>query len=284
MKKFKSFYEEVISEVGREEMPTANEVFEYLSQYFPDNRTTGSIVDHWGLYGNKDVKNKKVTKILLCTTAGKQVIKMFKEGKYDLLVMHHDTKIKPNIPVIIFHTTMDTAVAGHNGYFAKKFGMTDVVQEEYSVEGEIWKELGLEEFMQLLEKRGFKIDGLVWENKEQIEKYGKGIKRIIYCAGMGGMLIDPSSLSHMKWEGKKGLDMRNVQGIDAYITGELTDSPENTPNNFKYIIELGHANSEKPLFKWMKVKLQNRWQNLIIDLAPNEIEYQFANDKSGMTI
>lgn len=283
--KFNILYSRFFNESSvRDEDPTVGDVFDYLSRYYIDNTKEGSYAgDRYGLYFNSEKeRSRRVRRVFLCTTLDDRV-KRYIEGRgYDLVISHHPGYYD-KVPYIIFHTTMDSAeVGGHNSYFARKMGLgADVIQGEYTVEGEIWKEISLEEFMNLLEKRGFHIDGVVYENKREVEKYGRGIKRVMYCAGMGGMLIDKNSLESTKWINKKGLDMRNVVGVDVFVTGELTKSPKKTPTNFKYIIELGHASSEKPAFKWVKEKLRNRWKNLEIDLAPNEIEYQFSKDFTG---
>jgi putative NIF3 family GTP cyclohydrolase 1 type 2 len=91
------------------------------------------------------------------------------------------------------------------------------------------------------------------------------------------MLINNNVLENMDWNNHKEFDLRNVSK-DVFVTGEIIDSKDLRNNKFKYVIELGHTSSEKPLFKWMKNEILNRWKNLQVDITDNSIDY-FGRDK-----
>lgn len=254
----KDLIRDVLNErTERSGFPTQKEIADFLAQYFPKETEEQRLFnDHWGLYSKKP--ESIVKRVLMCTTPGSEVVNYFKKNKYDLLISHHDMLHHSGIPQIIYHSTMDVNQKGHNMYFVRKMGLRNFRQlHAVAVEGDIYKPLTLEEFKQYLEKHGFEIKGLVWENKHADDK----IQSVMYCSGLGGYLIGRNHI----------VDVSN-HPADVYVTGELMTNPNNTPNKFKYIIELSHTTSEKPLFKWLKTRLANRWQNLEIDLAPADID------------
>jgi putative NIF3 family GTP cyclohydrolase 1 type 2 len=242
----------------RSGIPTQQEVSNFLSKYFPEEAKEDKLFgDNWGLFSADP--SKPVKRILLCTTATRAVIQSFITGGYDLLISHHDNLYNlPEVPQIIYHSTMDESVHGHNVYFMRKMGLTNVKQyHQVLLKGDLYKPLTLEEFKQYLSKHGFEIEGLVWESPNADDK----IQSVLYCSGGGGLLMGPNHI----------VDASKVKA-DVYVTGELYTHPDRTPNQFKYLIELGHTVSEKPLFKWMKNILKNRWETLEIDLAGKEID------------
>jgi putative NIF3 family GTP cyclohydrolase 1 type 2 len=241
----------------RSGFPTQQEIANFLGKYFPEETEEQKLFhDHWGLYSK--TPDKVVKRILLCTTPTSSIVDYFKKTGYDLLISHHDMLSNNNVPQIIYHSTMDINQKGHNMYFVRKMGLRNFRQlHAVAVEGDLYKPLTLDEFKAYLEKHGFEINGLVWENENADNK----IQSVMYCSGMGGYLI-----------GKNHIVDVSKHTADVYVTGELMAHPNNTPNQFKYIIELGHTSSEKPIFKWVKTRLANRWQNLEIDLAPKDID------------
>lgn len=244
---------------NREGFPTQQEIANFLAKYYPEESAEDKLFhDHWGLFTQN--KEGVVKRVLLCTTPTSQIINFAKENKYDLVISHHDFLFNhPEVPQIIYHSTMDEAEKGHNQYFIMKMGLKNKKQyHKVLVGGDLYKPLTLEQFKQHLIRRGFEINGVVWSNPNADDQ----IESVLYCSGLGGYLLGPNHI----------IDATKYQA-DVYVTGELTTNPDNMRNNpFKYIIELGHTSSEKPLFKWVKNMLLNRWRNIEVDLASNEMD------------
>ena len=245
----------------KEGLPSQIEVTNYLARIYPEESPEWKLFcDRWGLFS--DTPNKIVKKILLATTPTGQVRNYFKEHYYDLLVCHHDFLL--DVPQVIMHIAMDIEPKGHNGFFAKKFGLTHTKQiAGIFYHGFLPKPLSLKELSELLNRKGFGIDGYVWSNGKADNE---PIHDILYCSGMGGL-----ALTHVGWENTP-LRVNDFKA-DVFITGELTADIDKTPHKFNHIIELGHTNSEKPLFEWIRNYLKNRWSNLEIDLANNSIDF-----------
>ena len=270
--KFKKIYQLVCEKSTRDELPTQQEVCNFLAKFYPKESENKLFNDNWGLLSK--TPDKLVTKILLCTTPTIEILNLFEDENYDLLISHHD--IPCGVSQIIFHSIMDEAARGHNSNFAMRIGLKNVIKNQVTVEGNLYKDMTIYELLKLIEKRGFKVNGLVWRNKKKVEDPKlQLIKSIVFCSGHGGMLISNRTLEMMKWQNTE-FDLRNNLA-DVYVTGQLVSHPDKTPTQFKYIIELGHTSSEKPLFKWVKINLQNRWKNLQVDLAPKSIDY-FCQD------
>lgn len=249
----------LLEQTNRLGFPTQQEIANFLAKYYPEESAEDKLFhDHWGLYS----KNPEgiVKRVLLCTTPTSTIIQFAKANKYDLVISHHDFLFNnPDVPQIIYHSAMDESENGHNVYFMRKLGLRNIQQyHKVLLRGDLYKTMTLEEFKNHLIRRGFEINGLVWESPNADNQ----ISSVLYCSGMGGMLLGPNHI----------IDARN-HPADVYVTGELTSNPANVSNNpFKYIIELGHTSSEKPLFKWVKNMIKNRWQNLEVDLADKEMD------------
>ena len=248
----------LMERTNREGFPTQQEVADFLAQYYPEEKEEDKLFhDSWGLYSKNPTGIVK--KILLCTTLTQELIQHSKDNHYDLLVSHHDFKFNhPDVPQIIYHSAMDEADKGHNMYFVRKMGLQNFrALHKVVVGGDMYKPMTLDEFKAKLISAGFEINGLVWESPEA----DNNIQSVWYCSGMGGMLLGPNHI----------IDISKVPA-DVYVTGELISDPAKTKTQFKYIIELGHTSSEKPLFKWIKNMLRNRWQNVQVDLADNVMD------------
>lgn len=249
----------LLERTDRSGLPSQKEIANFLARYYPEESKEDKLFhDNWGLYSKNP--DGVVKKILLCTTPTQNIIQFAKNNQYDLVISHHDFLFNnPDVPQIIYHSAMDEAERGHNQYFMRKLGLRNIQQHhKVLLSGQLYKPLTLDEFKNHIIKRGFEINGLVWESSNADNK----ISTVLYCSGMGGMLLSPNHI----------IDARN-HPADVYVTGELTSNPDYIRNNpFKYIIELGHTSSEKPLFKWVKNMLRNRWQNVIVDLADKEMD------------
>ena len=259
----KDIYQE-IDEATRNEFPTQQEVADYLAQWFPNEESAESklFADKWGLYS----ANPKgiVQKIMLATTPTRKVFTYARNQGYGLLITHHNTEFKDKgqMGQIIYHSTMDSSNYGHQPYFAKKMGLKNVRKlHDIVYMGELYKPLTLDEFKDYLEKHSFKIGGKIYVNQD----IGDGlIRTVVYCSGGGGLLVGQNEVSK---------EIMDVSGVDAdvYVTGQMYEQGIKGMK-FKYVVELGHTNSEQPLFKDIKVKLQNRWANVQIDIADKAID------------
>jgi putative NIF3 family GTP cyclohydrolase 1 type 2 len=258
----------------RNSLPTQKEVEQYLMKFYPQDTENKLFHDHYGLYSK--TPNNTVNKILLCTTATYEVVQKFKAENFDLLVSHHDNIAR--VPQIIFHSIMDEAEAGHNVYFAKRMGLQNFKKGEVSCAGEIYKPLTLDEFLVYLNKHGFEVKGVIHKNNT-VKRDNDLIKSVVYTAGLGGMLINDQSLQGMGWEDNPLFDFRNIEA-DVYVTGQVISKYDLDNNKFKYIIELSHTTSEKPLFKRIHNQLKNRWPKLTVEVTDNEIDY-FGQDRSN---
>jgi len=259
---------------SRDSLPTQKEVEQYLAKFYPKAGENKLFHDNWGLYSK--TPEAEVNKILLCTTATREVVDKFKTEQFDLLISHHDNIAR--VPQIIFHSIMDEAEAGHNVYFAKRMGLNNYKKGEVSVSGELYKGLTLKEFLAYLNKHGFQVRGVVHKNSK-VSSDNELIQSVVYTAGLGGMLINDGALEGMRWENNPLFDFRNLEA-DVYVTGELITKRDLENNKFKYIIELSHTTSEKPLFKRIHNQLKNKWPRLTIEITDNEIDY-FGRDRSN---
>jgi putative NIF3 family GTP cyclohydrolase 1 type 2 len=279
MKTLNQIFESTINENARDIFPTQKQVEQYLIKFYPKEKEHKLFHDHYGLYSA--IPNEPVKKILLCTTPTTEIVKQFDNENYDLLISHHDFLM--GIPQIIFHSIMDEETTyGHNIYFAKRMGLKDIEFKSVILSGKLYKPLTIDELLKYLEKHGFKVDGIVHKNSI-VNSKDDLLSSIVFCSGHGGMLINDKALISMKWVNDPNFDLRNVEK-DVYITGELLKRKDLDNNKFKYIIELGHTNSEKPLFKWMKNRLLNKWPKLQIDLANNDIDFFGKDQLSGRKI
>jgi len=271
MKSLNQIYNLVLE--SREDLPTQKQVEQYLSKFYPKEAENKLFNDNYGLYS--EIPDEQVKKILLCTTATDEVVELFKKEKYDLLISHHDNIV--NIPQIIFHSIMDEeATHGHNIYFANRIGLKNIKQKSVIVSGDLYKPLTIDDLLIHLNKHGFNVEGVIHKNSK-IQNENVTLSSVIYCSGLGGMLINDRVLRSMGWINDDEFDLRNVNK-DVYITGEIIAKKDLDNNKFKYIIELGHTSSEKPLFKWIKNRLLNKWPKLHVDITDNKIDY-FGRDK-----
>lgn len=243
----------------RHELPTQQEVANYLKKHYPEEEGEDKLFhDRWGLYSNNP--SDVVKKILLVTTPTRTNIQHAIEQGYDLVIGHHDFLInKSEMPQIIYHSSMDISPKGHNWHFVNRLGLKNVhAYHKVVIKGDLYKPMTIDEFKNFLNSRGFDVNGMVW-------KSGQGddmVQSVVYCSGGGGYLMGPNHI----------FDITKLKDIDVYVTGELSRNPNRTPNNFKYVVELGHTASEKPLFKWIRLQLLNRWSNLEVDVADTSID------------
>jgi len=256
-----------IRRARREDFPTQQQIMEFLSKYFPKETPEQRLFnDRYGLQ-NAD-PSAVVKRILICTTPSSGVVRDFTAGGYDLLISHHD--MPAGVPQIIMHSTMDFGDKGHNAYFAQRIGLRDFHRVGgYFAAGTLYKPMHIIEFKHFLQMRGFPIEGMIWRNPESKDQW---IQSVLFCSGMGGCFFKGQYCAN------KEMDLHNIDA-DVFVTGHLLAHPKETPNKFKFIIELGHTPSEKPVFTKVKIWLKNRWQNLEIDFAKADVDrFEFGDN------
>lgn len=263
-----NFRKLLIEAQQREGLPTYTELFNYLSKFYPENLKEGLKDIRYGLYNIKN-PHKEIQKILLCTTLTNEVRDKAIKENFDLTITHHP--FLKDIPEIIFHLTMDESTHGHNVYFLNRMGLKNKHVGDLIVSGDLYKPMDITEFVEYLEKHGFKVNGILHKNKNR-ENEDDQVESVLYCAGGGGVLLNPHLLEMHKIVGNPEWDMRNVEK-DVYVTGELSNRYDLDHNKFKFIIELSHTTSEKPLFKMISNKIKNKWPRLDVEMADNKIDY-----------
>lgn len=263
-----NFKNVIIEAQQRDALPTYNELFKYLSKFYPENLKEGLKDIRYGMYNIKN-PNKEIQKVLLCTTVTEEVKTKAINENFDLTITHHP--FLKDVPGIIFHLTMDESTHGHNVYFLNRMGLQNKHIGDLIVSGDLYKDMEISEFIDYLEKHGFKVNGILHKNKNYPDEDDL-IKSVLYCAGGGGILLNKHILEMHHLAGNPEWDMRNIEK-DVYVTGELSSKWDLDNNKFKYIIELSHTTSEKPLFKLIQNKIKNKWPRLTVEIADNKIDY-----------
>lgn len=259
MKKFSLYLKETTT---RDEFPTQQEVFSFLSKQFPKIPKWQSMDTGYAHYGlHSSLPDERARKILLCVTPGYEIEEYAKKNGYDLIVSHHPGHVC-SIPIMSFHLPMDfgTQKSSQNKYFAFKMGLQNVkmIGDSY-VYGVLPRPLTLNELKTKLRKAGYPI----LTGRHEYSRDTGPISTVVFIGGLGQI--------------EQGLDSKQyptLQGVfaDAYVTGQISHAPRRYLKQFRNIIEIGHTASERPIFRWIRNIIRNRWQNVQVDLAPLEID------------
>lgn len=243
---------------NRQQLPTQIEVFTYLrDKYFP-------IIDKWididyGFASNSLVSNDKhstIKNILLCVEAGRESFDFINGSNIDLVISHHPSFV--SVPHLHFHLPMDFAVRmSQNRYFAYRMGLKNVelIGDSYVV-GYLPVPMTFPNLLRFLNKRGYNIKPVKRVNNNDL------INSVCFVAGLGSYAFSDRLRS-------LGLPVLDNVRADIFITGQLF---HNFLPNFDKVLEIGHTNSEKPIFRWVRHVLLNRWENLNVLLLPDELE------------
>lgn len=209
------------------------------------NRAEG---ETYGLHNAKG--DIEVTRALYCVTNSHQIINYAKKRGYDIIIEHHPFKIKSSVPTFVYHTALDCCDGGLNNIWADHMGIENVhFDDNLGAVGELENEETFESILSRVEELvGDKVIG-------QLKNSGNPIKKIVICAGLGGIVITEAE------------DTMS----DLYITGELTgDAKYSKMSN---VIEIGHTLSERCGINLFKDLLPD----VEIDLAPLSMD-KFSNE------
>jgi putative NIF3 family GTP cyclohydrolase 1 type 2 len=240
-------------------MITQQQIYDFLkNEYFPP---IPKWIDLDGSHETFHSNNpyQQVQKILLCVTCGRKIKNHAKENQYDLVIAHHPIHI--DFPHMYFHLSMDFAKKmSQNIYFAKTIGLENIniIGDSYAY-GELLHEITYGEFRNYLNECGYKIK----KGGFEIHCKDKLIRTVCFVSGLGTYAFTDS------WIGTDRPTLHNVEA-DIFVTGQLIEVPPN--HKFNHILEIGHTNSEKPIFKWIRDILKNKFKELQIDIVNDSLE------------
>ena len=179
----------------------------------------------------------EVNKVMLALTITDDVVAQARKKKCDMIISHHPLFYVPleyrDIQMYCAHTNLDKA----------KGGTTDTLIDELRLDVKFFE---TEEFVRYLElKKEITLDNLLKrvkrlsKNARYVNNNKKTyIKNVAVCSGSGSEFI-------------KGAEEK---GFDAFITGDLKYHTAVDSNII--VIDMGHFESERPVLKTLKNKLQ----------------------------
>lgn len=185
-----------------------------------------------------DVENIiEVNKVMLALTITDDVVAQARKKKCDMIISHHPLFYVPleyrDIQMYCAHTNLDKA----------KGGTTDTLIDELRLDVKFFE---TEEFVRYLElKKEITLDNLLKhvkrlsKNARYVNNNKKTyIKNVAVCSGSGSEFIKDAE----------------EKGFDAFITGDLKYHTAVDSNII--LIDMGHFESERPVLKTLKNKLQ----------------------------
>ena len=179
----------------------------------------------------------EVNKVMLALTITDDVVAQARKKKCDMIISHHPLFYVPleyrDIQMYCAHTNLDKA----------KGGTTDTLIDELRLDVKFF-EVG--EFVRYLElKKEITLDNLLKhvkrlsKNARYVNNNKKTyIKNVAVCSGSGSEFIKDAE----------------EKGFDAFITGDLKYHTAVDSNII--VIDMGHFESERPVLKTLKNKLQ----------------------------
>ena len=179
----------------------------------------------------------EVNKVMLALTITDDVVAQARKKKCDMIISHHPLFYVPleyrDIDMYCAHTNLDKA----------KGGTTDTLIDELRLDVKFFE---TEEFVRYLEfKKEITLDNLLKhvkrlsKNARYVNNNKKTyIKNVAVCSGSGSEFIKDAE----------------EKGFDAFITGDLKYHTAVDSNII--VIDMGHFESERPVLKTLKNKLQ----------------------------
>ena len=194
----------------------------------------------WQITTDKD----DITKVMLCLSVTKDIIRQAKEQKCDMILAHHPLFFVPfefnqNIPVYSAHTNLDKADGGTTDTIIKILGYNSsekvgdfvrIVNDETTLNDLILKL-----------KINLNLFNIRVSNNQNIDT----VKRIAFCAGSGSEFED----------------LARENGADILITGDL--KYHKALDAKIALIDIGHFESEIPVLKTLKILLQDKVETVI---------------------
>ena len=185
-----------------------------------------------------DVENIiDVNKVMLALTITDDVVAQARKKKCDMIISHHPLFYVPleyrDLQMYCAHTNLDKA----------KGGTTDTLIDELRLDVKFFE---TEEFVRYLElKKEITLDNLLKhvkrlsKNARYVNNNKKTyIKNVAVCSGSGSEFIKDAE----------------EKGFDVFITGDLKYHTAVDSNII--VIDMGHFESERPVLKTLKNKLQ----------------------------
>lgn len=179
----------------------------------------------------------EVNKVMLALTITDDVVAQVRKKNCDMIISHHPLFYVPleyrDIQMYCAHTNLDKA----------KGGTTDTLIDELRLDVKFFE---TEEFVRYLElKKEITLDNLLKhvkrlsKNARYVNNNKKTyIKNVAVCSGSGSEFIKDAE----------------EKGFDAFITGDLKYHTAVDSNII--VIDMGHFESERPVLKTLKNKLQ----------------------------
>ena len=183
----------------------------------------------------------EVNKVMLALTITDDVVAQARKKNCDMIISHHPLFYVPleyrDIQMYCAHTNLDKA----------KGGTTDTLIDELRLDVKFFE---TEEFVRYLElKKEITLDNLLKRDKRLSKnaRYVNNnkktyIKNVAVCSGSGSEFIKDAE----------------EKGFDAFITGDLKYHTAVDSNII--VIDMGHFESERPVLKTLKNKLQENVQ------------------------
>ena len=179
----------------------------------------------------------EVNKVMLALTITDDVVAQARKKNCEMIISHHPLFYVPleyrDIQMYCAHTNLDKA----------KGGTTDTLIDELRLDVKFFE---TEEFVRYLElKKEITLDNLLKhvkrlsKNARYVNNNKKTyIKNVAVCSGSGSEFIKDAE----------------EKGFDAFITGDLKYHTAVDSNII--VIDMGHFESERPVLKTLKNKLQ----------------------------
>jgi len=245
-------------------MTTVKEIDKYLTEMSPRELSESWDNDGVMLCSSPE---KKVRKVLVTLDATLDAINYAVEKGFDLVVTHHpfifkklsritgfdykkiELLVKNDLPVLSYHTRLDSAEGGVNDALAEAIGLCDVVgfggdRGDFGRVGKLRKEMSGEEFaLYLKEKLGCDIRCTFPE--------GKKIKTAAVLGGAGKDFVFEAVGA----------------GADAYVTSEISHNFFIDAKAIGFALyDCGHYYTENPVCERVGKLLSERFHGLDVEV------------------
>jgi putative NIF3 family GTP cyclohydrolase 1 type 2 len=200
----------------------------------------------YGYRGPRDA-NAEIQRVLYCVTPSTAIETYYRLNRYDLVVSHHPTYLRNDIPHVILHTALDCCDGGLNDQWRDGLGIRNALHFDHRLGW--YGDIEPIDFDALCVKvSAFMERPIIGARHSLLDT----IKSLVVCSGLGGSVV---STAH-------------ATGADCYITGELTTPAHTT--GFPAIIETGHTNSE-----WIGARLIRKLlepHGVTVEVAPDSCD------------
>lgn len=249
-------------------MTTVRDIDTLLSSFAP--KTLSESWDNDGVMLCRSPE-KQIKKVLVMLEVRENGVQAALDGGYDLIVTHHplifhplssvtndtysllETLMRADIPVLSYHTRLDSAEKGVNSIAAEKLGLTGVTSfggesGELGRIGTLPEDMTADAFIKHV-KAAFGCPAVrasfFGEGKE------KSIRRVGVVGGAG---------KHFVWDAL-------AAGADAYVTSEVShDVFIDAAKAGIMVVDAGHYYTENPVCERIKSFLDGAFAGLTVDI------------------